>query len=230
MLQKSPFFHTEGHVPESIRRVVESRISGRGVSELRDHYAADILLCSRKRRPDVTLCRPAGVGCLPGGGTCDRIKMRKEVLRWKQWPAMIRRWGSCWWPARAARLRAFNGLRRGPVPTSPRPCQMRQRSRHAPGWTVEGGPLNCRWTLAGRIFNGPCAIPYGATRSYGEIAAALGRPTASRAVGAAVGRNPIWLAIPCHRVVGRGGALTGYAGGLERKARLLELERNEKSR
>jgi len=92
-------------------------------------------------------------------------------------------------------------------------------------------PLDPRGTDFQRaVWRQVSAIPYGATRSYGEIAAALGRPTASRAVGAAVGRNPIWLAIPCHRVVGRGGALTGYAGGLERKARLLELERNEKSR
>ncbi len=74
------------------------------------------------------------------------------------------------------------------------------------------------------------AIPYGRTRTYGEIAAALGRPGSARAVGAAVGRNPIWLAIPCHRVVGKGGALTGYAGGLERKAFLLALERGGKSR
>ena len=74
------------------------------------------------------------------------------------------------------------------------------------------------------------AIPYGQTRSYSDIAAALGRPAAVRAVGAAVGRNPIWLAIPCHRVVGKDGALTGYAGGLARKAFLLELERGGKSR
>ena len=74
------------------------------------------------------------------------------------------------------------------------------------------------------------AIPYGQTRSYSDIAAALGRPKAVRAVGAAIGRNPVWLAIPCHRVVGKGGALTGYAGGLERKAFLLELERGGKSR
>ena len=74
------------------------------------------------------------------------------------------------------------------------------------------------------------AIPYGQTRSYSDIAAALGRPKAVRAVGAAIGRNPIWLAIPCHRVVGKNGALTGYAGGLERKRFLLDLERGGKSR
>ena len=67
-------------------------------------------------------------------------------------------------------------------------------------------------------------VPYGTTCTYGDLAAALGRPTAVRAVGAANGRNPRCLVVPCHRVVGSGGALTGYAGGLERKAFLLALE------
>ena len=71
-------------------------------------------------------------------------------------------------------------------------------------------------------------IPYGQTVSYGELAAGLeeqtGRRVSARAVGAAVGHNPISLLIPCHRVVGAGGALTGYAGGLERKRLLLLLE------
>lgn len=67
-------------------------------------------------------------------------------------------------------------------------------------------------------------LPYGATTHYGALAEALGRPSAARAVGAAVGRNPLWLIIPCHRVIGRDGALTGYAGGLDRKRALLDLE------
>jgi len=67
-------------------------------------------------------------------------------------------------------------------------------------------------------------VPYGSTCTYAELAAAVGRPTAVRAVGAANGRNPICLVVPCHRVVGTDGALTGYAGGLERKAFLLALE------
>lgn len=67
-------------------------------------------------------------------------------------------------------------------------------------------------------------IPYGETRSYGELAAALGRPGASRAVGLANGHNPISIVVPCHRVVGAGGKLTGYAGGMERKSWLLALE------
>jgi methylated-DNA-[protein]-cysteine S-methyltransferase len=68
-------------------------------------------------------------------------------------------------------------------------------------------------------------IPYGQTRSYGQVAAALGLPPgASRAVGAANGRNPVPVVLPCHRVVGADGTLTGYAGGLERKQVLLALE------
>ena len=68
-------------------------------------------------------------------------------------------------------------------------------------------------------------VPYGETRTYGELAAALGQPSASRAVGAANGRNPLAVVVPCHRVVGSDGLLTGYAGGLERKRWLLDHER-----
>ncbi|MFE3858213.1 methylated-DNA--[protein]-cysteine S-methyltransferase [Streptomyces griseorubiginosus] len=68
-------------------------------------------------------------------------------------------------------------------------------------------------------------IPYGETRGYGELADALGNPKASRAVGLANGRNPIGIIVPCHRVVGANGSLTGYGGGLERKQRLLDFER-----
>ena len=67
-------------------------------------------------------------------------------------------------------------------------------------------------------------IPYGETRTYGEIAAAIGRPGASRAVGQAAGQNPLWLVIPCHRLVGANGALGGYRWGAEMKARLIALE------
>ena len=70
------------------------------------------------------------------------------------------------------------------------------------------------------------AIPYGETRTYGQIAAAVGRPKASRAVGGACHCNPIGIIIPCHRVVGASGSLTGYAGGLNRKAALLALEQH----
>lgn len=67
-------------------------------------------------------------------------------------------------------------------------------------------------------------IPRGATTSYGQLSAGIGRPAAVRAVGAAIGRNPISVIVPCHRVVGADGSLTGYAGGLQRKTALLQLE------
>ena len=68
------------------------------------------------------------------------------------------------------------------------------------------------------------AIPHGATTNYGALSRGIGAPTAARAVGAAVGRNPVSIVVPCHRVLGLGGSLTGYAGGLERKSALLKLE------
>ena len=70
------------------------------------------------------------------------------------------------------------------------------------------------------------ALPFGTTTRYGALAAALQNPRAVRAVGAAVGRNRLSVIVPCHRVLGAGGALTGYAGGLDRKRALLALERN----
>jgi methylated-DNA-[protein]-cysteine S-methyltransferase len=75
-----------------------------------------------------------------------------------------------------------------------------------------------------RVWEALIRIPYGETASYGEIAAELGAPTASRAVGAANGRNPIAIVVPCHRVIGANGSLTGYAGGLDQKRALLDLE------
>lgn len=75
-----------------------------------------------------------------------------------------------------------------------------------------------------RVWGALCEIPYGATCSYAEQAAAIGAPAAVRAVGAANARNPIAVVVPCHRVVGADGALTGYAGGLARKRALLTLE------
>jgi methylated-DNA-[protein]-cysteine S-methyltransferase len=68
------------------------------------------------------------------------------------------------------------------------------------------------------------AIPFGETRSYGQLARQLGNQRATRAVGAANGRNPVSIIVPCHRVIGSSGKLTGFAGGLDVKARLLNLE------
>ncbi len=75
-----------------------------------------------------------------------------------------------------------------------------------------------------RVWTASRTIPYGETRTYGELAAAIDSPNASRAVGMANHRNPIPIIIPCHRVIGANGTLTGYAGGLEIKRRLLALE------
>ncbi|MFG2115162.1 methylated-DNA--[protein]-cysteine S-methyltransferase [Streptomyces sp. NPDC048718] len=72
-------------------------------------------------------------------------------------------------------------------------------------------------------------IPYGETRTYGELAEALGNPAASRAVGLANGKNPVGIVVPCHRVIGAGGSLTGYGGGLDRKRRLLAFEAGEQA-
>jgi methylated-DNA-[protein]-cysteine S-methyltransferase len=75
-----------------------------------------------------------------------------------------------------------------------------------------------------RVWQAVREIPYGATLSYGELARAVGRPDIVRAVAAAVGRTPVPIVIPCHRVVGADGSLTGYGGGLQRKRALLDLE------
>lgn len=75
-----------------------------------------------------------------------------------------------------------------------------------------------------KVWRALLAIPFGETRSYAQIASEIGSPSAVRAVGAANGRNPISIVAPCHRVVGSNGKLTGFAGGLEAKARLLALE------
>ncbi|HEU0031314.1 MAG TPA: methylated-DNA--[protein]-cysteine S-methyltransferase [Kofleriaceae bacterium] len=87
-------------------------------------------------------------------------------------------------------------------------------------------PLAPRGTgFQDRVWRALTQIPYAETRSYGELARAIGRPAASRAVGAANGKNPIAIIIPCHRVIGANGTLTGYAGGLPAKRWLLAHER-----
>jgi methylated-DNA-[protein]-cysteine S-methyltransferase len=84
-------------------------------------------------------------------------------------------------------------------------------------------PAGTEWQL--RVWAALTTIPFGETASYGQLAQEVGRPTASRAVGMANGRNPISIIVPCHRVIGANGSLTGYAGGLERKEFLLGLEK-----
>lgn len=76
-----------------------------------------------------------------------------------------------------------------------------------------------------KVWNALCEIPYGATISYGEMARRIGQPTAARAVGLANGSNPLPIVVPCHRVIGADGSLTGFGGGIERKRWLLAHER-----
>jgi methylated-DNA-[protein]-cysteine S-methyltransferase len=93
--------------------------------------------------------------------------------------------------------------------------------------------FDLRFDVAGtpfqrKVWNALLTIPFGETRSYSQIAEQIGSPRAVRAVGAANGRNPLSIVAPCHRVVGANGALTGFAGGLDVKARLLALEASER--
>lgn len=86
-------------------------------------------------------------------------------------------------------------------------------------------PLELRGTpFQRKVWQALLAIPFGGTRTYGQLAEQVGKPRAVRAVGSASGRNPLSIVVPCHRLVGANGKLTGYAGGLEAKARLLALE------
>ncbi len=77
-----------------------------------------------------------------------------------------------------------------------------------------------------RVWEALLTIPYGETRTYGQIAQQVGAPTAFRAVGLANGHNPIGIIVPCHRVIGANGSLTGYGGGLDRKRKLLNMEKS----
>ncbi|HAK42115.1 MAG TPA: cysteine methyltransferase [Clostridium sp.] len=78
-----------------------------------------------------------------------------------------------------------------------------------------------------KVWNALCQVPYGETRTYKEIASVVGNPKASRAVGMANNKNPLMVVVPCHRIVGTDGNLIGYAGGLDMKKALLELERKD---
>ncbi len=89
-------------------------------------------------------------------------------------------------------------------------------------------PLDLRGTeFQRRVWSAVAGIPYGQTRTYAEIAQTIGQPSAVRAVGAANGANPLPLVVPCHRVVGSDGSLTGYGGGLDVKRKLLEMESSQ---
>lgn len=93
------------------------------------------------------------------------------------------------------------------------------------GRPLQGVPLDLHGTAFQQaVWRALIALPRGATSTYGQIASAAGSPAAVRAAGAAIGRNPVSVLVPCHRVLGRDGSLTGYAGGLQRKTALLQAE------
>lgn len=129
----------------------------------------------------------------------------------------------------------FEGQRHGPTRVEWREDHahpvLRQAVRQLQEWfggtrTAFELPLDLRGgtPFQQSVWQALLAIPRGGTTSYADLARRLGRPQAARAIGAAVGRNPVSIVVPCHRVLGSGGALTGYAGGLERKTALLQLE------
>ena len=113
------------------------------------------------------------------------------------------------------------------LPSSVSDFAARQLAEYlAGGRTVFDFPIKLRGTpFQLSVWMELCHIPYGETRTYGQIAAAIGNPKATRAVGMACRKNPVWIAVPCHRVIGSNRKLTGYAGGLERKRFLLNLEK-----
>lgn len=128
----------------------------------------------------------------------------------------------------------FEGQRHFPpvieAPHSPDdPLLMRARDQLAAYFDGSAAAFDVPLDLLGTAFQRSVwaallAVARGGTCTYGEIARSVGKPVAARAVGAAVGRNPVSIFVPCHRIVGRNGDLTGYAGGLDRKLALLELE------
>lgn len=113
------------------------------------------------------------------------------------------------------------------APDHPLLCRAREQLTAYFNGTRQGFelPLELRGTdFQRQVWQALLEIPYGQTRSYAQLAAAIGQPSAVRAVGAANGRNPLSILVPCHRVIGSQGQLTGFGGGLEAKRRLLALE------
>ncbi|MCU1454680.1 MAG: O-6-methylguanine methyltransferase [Acidimicrobiales bacterium] len=123
----------------------------------------------------------------------------------------------------AGGLRIDPSWRRDDAALAPVAAQLREYfAGERQDFDVELAPRGTPFQL--RVWSALRAIPYGTTVSYGELARRIGTDKASRAVGLANGRNPISVIVPCHRVIGADGSLTGYGGGLERKRALLELE------
>lgn len=125
---------------------------------------------------------------------------------------------------------AITGVRRGDRAETAHPNALTRAAAEAIAAYLAGGellalplrPAGTVFELA--VWQALQKIPYGQTRCYSDIAAAIGRPTAVRAVGRAIGKNPILLFIPCHRVLGKDGSLTGFSAGLDLKRFLLKLE------
>ncbi|MGY4388568.1 methylated-DNA--[protein]-cysteine S-methyltransferase [Streptomyces sp. TE12347] len=118
---------------------------------------------------------------------------------------------------------------RGAAAEEPFPEVARQLTAYFAGELTEFDlPLRLEGTEFQRsVWDQLVRIPYGETWSYGELATRLGKPNASRAVGLANGKNPVGIIVPCHRVIGASGGMTGYGGGLDRKVRLLAFESGE---
>ena len=117
------------------------------------------------------------------------------------------------------------GWQRAPSHPLLRTARAQLDDHFAGGWTGFDLPLAPMGTPFQRaVWNAIATVPYGTTMSYRELARRAGRPGSVRAAGTATGRNPWAIVVPCHRIVGSDGALTGYAGGLERKRALLDLE------
>ena len=131
-------------------------------------------------------------------------------------------------PVQTAAQKVGASLRPGPVPD---PVGAQLRAYLSGELRAFSLPYDTRGTAFQReVWAVVARIPYGETRTYGQVARELGRSGAARAVGLANGRNPVAPVVPCHRVVGSDGRLTGYAGGLELKRRLLQLESGTRGR
>lgn len=153
-------------------------------------------------------------------GVCTVIATEKGVC-WTGTPGTDREYGLTWLERRMAIARLVEGEEVAPLSQA-----IDQLRRYFAGERLQFScPLDLRGTpFQVAVWQELYRIPYGATRSYAQIAEAIGRPKAVRAVGAANGANPVAVIVPCHRVIGSNGALTGYGGGLPMKTWLLALE------
>jgi methylated-DNA-[protein]-cysteine S-methyltransferase len=200
--------------PPGRRTKPENRVYFRSIAEAKRKGYRACKVCkpeeSPKGRETIFITRydgPLGeyfMASSKDGVVCLKTKQRsqKYLKQWQQDKIVLKKDGLHTRQLKAQLDRYFRGkLRRFAVPLD-----------------LRGSAFQCRvWKVLGRI-------PYGETRSYREIAEGVGLPKAARAIGRAVGSNPISIVIPCHRVIGSNGALIGYGGGLDRKAALLRME------